>query len=159
AGDVAVAGQGTAALLYATERGRAGVLAVLDALRDENWAAEVVCGEGLAAFGLAPEGGLLAAVDMARQDATNAHGVRGRRWVVAEPDKPAAIGSGQHGGRGPGETRPFLMLNGTNVAPGVLERATSLVDIAPTLLAFLGLPRDGFDGVSLLDRARSRPPS
>jgi arylsulfatase A-like enzyme len=157
-GDVAVAGQGTAALLYATERGREGLLAVLEALREENWAAEVVAGDDLAAFGLAPQGGLLAAVDMARLDETNPHGVRGRRWVVAEPDRPAALGSGQHGGRGPDETRPFLMLNGAGVAPGVLGRPTSLVDIAPTLLAFLGLPRDGFDGASLLEAARSRPP-
>ena len=42
------------------------------------------------------------------------------------------------------------MLNAPGIAPGVLRRPTSLVDIAPTLLDFLGLPADGMDGRSLL---------
>jgi arylsulfatase A-like enzyme len=32
------------------------------------------------------------------------------------------------------------------IAPGALDRPTSLVDIAPTILACLGHPIDGVDG-------------
>ena len=75
AGDVAMAGQGTAALLYATARGRAGLLGVLDEMRQEPWAADVVIGESLADRGFAARGGVVAAVNMARQDEANPYGV------------------------------------------------------------------------------------
>jgi arylsulfatase A-like enzyme len=68
---------------------------------------------------------------------------------VAEPGKPVPVGSGQHGGWGPDETRPFLMLNDGGRTTGVRREASSLVDIAPTIIDFLGLPGDGFDGASL----------
>jgi hypothetical protein len=155
AGDVAVAGQGTAALLYATDRGRAGLLGVLDAMRREPWAADVVVGDSLAAHGFAASGGVVAAIDMARQAEPNPYGVPGRRWVAAEDGKPVPIGSGQHGGLGPDETRPFLMLNHGG-RTGTLRQATSLTDIAPTIARFLGLPLAGFDGAPLpLDRGQA----
>jgi arylsulfatase A-like enzyme len=150
AGTVAVAGQGTSALLYATPAARAGLLGVLDRMRAESWSDGVLVGEELAPLGFAPSGGVVAAVNMARRDQANEYGVPGRRWVVAEGGKQPTIGWGQHGGWGPDETRPFLLLNAPHRAPGGIERRTSLVDIAPTLLDFLGLPADGMDGRSLL---------
>jgi len=148
AGDVAVAGQGTSALLYATDRGRPALLGVLDDMRRAPWADGVVSGEALGQFGFAAEGGVVAAVNMARQPESNPNGVPGKRWVAAEPGKPVPVGSGQHGGWGPDETRPFLMVNdGRNV--GVRRQPSSLVDIAPTLVGFLGLPAEGFDGACL----------
>src|SRR5215813_733831 len=149
AGDVAVAGQGTAALLYATDRGRGALLDVLDRMRLTAWADDVVTGEALGRRGFAGEGGVVAAINMAREDEANGHGVRGRRWTVAEPGKPAAIGSGQHGGWGPDETQPFLLANDGGRTVGSAGRPTSLVDIAPTIERFLGLPALGFDGSSL----------
>jgi len=149
AGDVAVAGQGTAALLYATDRGRAALVGVLDDMRREPWADAVVAGEALSDYGFAAEGGVVAAVNMARQPEHNPHGVPGRRWVAAEPGKPVPVGSGQHGGWGPDETRPFLMVNGGGRATGIRQQPSSLVDIAPTIVRFLGLPLDGFDGKPL----------
>jgi Type I phosphodiesterase / nucleotide pyrophosphatase len=148
AGDVAVAGQGTAALLYATERGRPALLGILDQMRQETWVADVVVGDGLGERGFAATGGVVAAVNMARQADANPYGVAGRRWVAAEDGKPVPIGSGQHGGWGPDETRPFLMANDGRTA-GSTSRSTSLVDIAPTIACFLGLVVDGFDGVPL----------
>lgn len=145
AGDVAVAGQGTAALLYATERGRSDLLEVLEAMRRESWADEVVAGEAMRERGFAPTGGVIAAVNMGRKPDANPHGVSGKRWVAAEPGKPVPVGSGQHGGWGPDETRPFLMVNDGRTA-GVRQEPTSLVDIAPTIVRFLGLPVEGFDG-------------
>jgi type I phosphodiesterase/nucleotide pyrophosphatase len=148
-GDVAVAGQGTAALLYATDRGRAGLLGVLDAMRREPWCAEILTGDSLAALGFAASGGVVAAVDMAREVMANPYGVPGRRWV-ADEGKPVPIGSGQHGGLGPDETRPFLMLNHGG-RTGTRSEASSLADIAPTIAHFLGLPLGGFDGSPLRD--------
>lgn len=150
AGDVAVAGQGTAAVLYATERGRAGLLGVLDAMRRMPWAAEILTDdEDLAAHGFAARQGIVAAVDMARRTEPNPFGVPGQRYVVAEPGKGAAIGCGQHGGWGPDETRPFLMLDDAGRSTGSVSRPTSLADIAPTIVHHLGLPLDGFDGAPL----------
>ena len=149
AGDVAVAGQGTAALLYATDRGRPPLLDVLDEMRSEPWADGVVAGDALHERGFAAQGGVVAAVNMARQPDLNPHGVAGRRWVVAEPGKPVPVGSGQHGGWGPDETRPFLMLNGAGFTTGIRQVASSLVDIAPTIARHIGLPMCGFDGTPL----------
>ncbi len=148
-GDVAVAGQGTAALLYATDRGRAPLLGALDEMRRAPWAGEVLVGERLADRGFAARGGVVAAVNMARQGDANPYGVAGRRWVAAEQGKPAAIGSGQHGGWGPDEIRPFLMMNDGGRSSGTLQGPTCITDIAPTIARFLGLPGEGFDGKSL----------
>lgn len=150
-GDIAVAGQGTAALLYATPQGRPALLGILDALRAQPWAGDVIAGEALAERGIAAQDGIVAAVNMARLDRENAYGVRGQRWTVAEPGKAPAIGDGQHGGWGPDETRPFLIANHALCPAAVIESATSLVDIAPTALAFLGLPTTGTDGKPLID--------
>ncbi|MBI3197420.1 MAG: alkaline phosphatase family protein [Rhodospirillales bacterium] len=148
-GDVAVAGQGTAALLYATDRGRVPLHGVLDEMRREPWADQVIAGEHLGEQGFAARGGVVAAVNMARRDEANAHGVAGRRWVAAEQGKPAAIGSGQHGGWGPDETRPFLMMNDGGRSTGTTPRPTCITDIAPSIARFLGLPGEGFDGKCL----------
>jgi len=155
AGDVAVAGQGTAALLYATDEGRPGLLHVLDVMRRQPWAGEVITDQGLAERGHAARDGVVAAVNMARWDDANAYGVVGQRWTAAEPGKPAAIGSGQHGGWGPDETKPFLILNDAGTSFGTLARPTSLVDIAPTILAFLSLATDGVDGAPLVELSRT----
>jgi Type I phosphodiesterase / nucleotide pyrophosphatase len=149
AGEVAVAGQGTAALLYGTEhRGRLALQGVLDEIGGEPWADGVVSGDALGKLGLAAKGGVVAAVNMARRPEANRHGVMGKRWVAAEPGKPVPLGAGQHGGWGPDETRPFLMVNDGRTA-GVREQPSSLVDIAPTIAGYLRLPLSGFDGVRL----------
>jgi hypothetical protein len=147
AGDIAVAGQGTAALLYATEQGRAPLEALFGAMRREPWCDTLVEAEEFARYGFAATGGVLAAINLAGEDTANRHGVRGKRWVAIEDDKPVPLGCGQHGGLGPDETRPFLMVNDGRV--GVRAEASSLVDIAPTLVRGLGLPVEGFDGKPL----------
>jgi arylsulfatase A-like enzyme len=148
-GDVAVAGQGTAALLYGTDRGRLALLGLLDEMGRQSWADGVLVGDALATRGFAPQGGVVAAVNMARRPEANRHGVLGRRFVAAEPGKPVPVGSGQHGGWGPDETQPFLILNDGS-STGVRRQPSNLVDIAPTIVDLLGLPGEGFDGASLM---------
>jgi Type I phosphodiesterase / nucleotide pyrophosphatase len=150
-GRIAVATQGTAALLYATNEAQRALGDVLGEMRTEPWAGEIVTEDGLAALGHAASGGVVAAVNMGRRVDANSYGVPGRRWVAAEPGKRIQVGCGQHGGWGPDETQPFLLLNGTDVRAGVHDRTSSLVDIAPTVLAFLGLPAGGMDGAPLVD--------
>jgi hypothetical protein len=87
---------------------------------------------------------------MALIDGEDPHGVRGSRWTVAEPGKTKVAGHGEHGGWGADETSPFLAVEHERVAPAVLMHATSLVDIAPTRLDFLGVPFETMDGTSLL---------
>ena len=87
---------------------------------------------------------------MARRDEANEYGVPGGAGSSPKAASSRPIGWGQHGGWGPDETRPFLLLNAPQLAPGRIERRTALVDVAPTLLDFLGLPADGMDGRSLL---------
>lgn len=149
AGQIAVASQGTAALLYATTEASERVCAVLDRLADEPWVDAIVAAGELAKVGL-PEGqGIVAAVNTALSPQVNPHGVRGMRWAVTEPGKPGTAGVGQHGGWGPDETRPFLAVNHASYPPGALSVPTSLIDIAPTALAFLDIPSDGVDGLSV----------
>ncbi len=148
-GDIAVAGQGTAALLYATARGTKPLEQVLDRLRAQPWADAVEQGDVLSARGLFPQDGIVAAVNMARVDKINPYGVRGMRWAAAESGKQKCAGHGEHGGWGAEETRPFLVAEHAQIGSGVFTRATSLVDIAPTVLDFLGIPATGMDGESL----------
>ncbi len=110
---------------------RPTLLGVLDRLRTEPWVDEVVVGEELDRLGFAPSGGVVAAVNMARRAEANDYGVAGRRWTAMEDGKRPVIGWGQHGGWGPDETRPFLLFNAPQLAPGSVERPTALVDIAP----------------------------
>jgi hypothetical protein len=152
-GAIAIAGQGTAALLYATPQGRQPLLDCLDEMRRQPWADELIQEEALAGLGHVACDGLLAAVNMGRRDDCNPYGVPGRRWVAAEPGKPDAKGKGQHGGWGPDETRPFLIVDVAGGRTVTLRQPTSLIDIAPTLLAFLGLPTDGTEGTPLLRSA------
>jgi arylsulfatase A-like enzyme len=156
-GDIAVAGQGTAALLYATAQGRPKLMSVLDTLREQSWVDEIVEGDSLAQRGLAAQDGIVAAVNMAHRDDQNAYGVRGQRWVVTEPGKLPKTGDGQHGGWGPDETRPFLIVNHPHLCASTVEHATSLLDIAPTILSFLGLPSDDTDGRPLLNLCMMQP--
>jgi hypothetical protein len=121
---------------------------VLPAMADEPWAGSIYAGDALASLGHRP-GDLVAAVDFARDPRPNPFGVAGHRYVSIDGEKPAAKGFGQHGGVGPDETRPFLVLDHPSIPAGTVDAPSSLIDIAPTILAFLGLPRDGMDGRAL----------
>ncbi|WP_296324712.1 alkaline phosphatase family protein [Reyranella sp.] len=147
-GRIGVASQGTAALIYAMGEARAAVEYLLPTMLTEPWAGSILTGEALAATGLTSDA-LVAAVDTARHDERNEHGVPGTRWLVEDGEGTPEIGCGHHGGLGPRETRPFLTFIHPEVGQGEARRKTSLVDIAPTILGFLGEPVDDMDGVPL----------
>lgn len=147
-GQIGVASQGTSALIYATGEARAAVGDLLPRMQQESWAGSILTGDALAATGLSGNA-LFAAVDTTRHDETNPFGVAGTRWLVEDGEGTPEIGCGHHGGLGPGETRPFLTFIHPDFGQGETGRTTSLVDIAPTILRFLGEPVDGMDGAPI----------
>ncbi|VVD65324.1 nucleotide pyrophosphatase [Pandoraea aquatica] len=149
-GDLAVAAQGTSALVYATPEGERAFVTILDALRAQPWAGAVKTGEALLSRGVSMEEGVIAAIDMGYIHGTNDYGVEGKRWAAAEPGKVKRPGFGEHGGWGPDETRPFLIVDRIDAQASTLADATSLTDIAPTVLDYLGIPASGMQGRSLL---------
>jgi arylsulfatase A-like enzyme len=148
--ELVVAPNGTAATLYFAEPEGDLVPRVARFLAAENWAGEVFAGDRLAAVGLPTNTSMRIAVSLAGEDKLNPYGVAGYAPIVQDPaDSESKIGFGQHGGLGPNEQRPFLIIEGGGFIPGVRQQPTSLVDIAPTVLRHLHMDHDDMDGHAL----------
>ena len=149
-GNICVAGQGTSALLYASEHGKPRLTEKLELIGQQDWVAAVLDAEQLKQLGLPVSRHLVAGIDMARLDTVNEHGVCGARWMVEDGEKGVAMHCGQHGGLGSQETHPFLLINHPDQSATKKAQPTCLVDIAPTILDFLNVPHEPMDGRSLL---------
>jgi hypothetical protein len=105
----------------------------------------------LGQVGLAPAHGLSLAFTLRSSDARNGYGVPGRSDLVAlASDGRVKTGFGSHGGLGAWEQSPFLVADGTAVAPGsVTDLPSSILDIAPTALRHLSIDAPGLDGRAL----------
>ena len=149
-GDVVVAPNGTAATLYFAEPDSELPARVARFLAAENWAGEVFSGEALSRVGLPADTEMRVAVTLRADDRINEHGIGGFCPIVQDPaDNESKIGFGQHGGLGPNEQRPFLMIEGGGFARGRRRLPTSLIDIAPTVLRHLQMDHDDMDGTAL----------
>jgi len=149
AGQLAFATQGTAALLYAIGEAERVVPDVIEKLKSAPWVGGIAKGEELERLGVAIEGGLVAGISLARSPEPNEFGVAGQRWAAFNGSEFKGLGNGQHGGWGPDETRPFLIVDHPGIKPTLRTERTSLIDIAPTFLTFLGLPTDGMEGKAI----------
>lgn len=149
AGQLAFATQGTAALLYAIGDAERIVPDVIAKLRSSPWVGDIAIGDELERLGIAVEGGLVAGISLARSPEPNAFGVAGQRWASFNGPEFKGLGNGQHGGWGPDETRPFLIVDHPGVKPAARAERTSLIDIAPTILSFLGLPAEDMEGKAI----------
>jgi len=148
--DLVVAPNGTAATLYFAEPDGDLVLRVSRFLAGENWVGELFVGHRLAAAGLPTDTPMRIAVSVAGEDKPNPHGVSGYAPIVLDPsDSESKIGFGQHGGLGPNEQRPFLIVEGGGFASGRRNEPSSLIDIAPTVLRHLHMDHDDVDGRAL----------
>jgi arylsulfatase A-like enzyme len=150
--DVVVAPQGTAATLYFAAAARDRTAEVVRLLRREDWVGDVFAGERLAAVGLPAEHSTMhVAITLASEAGRdNPHGVGGYSPIVLDPaDSESKLGFGQHGGLGPNEQRPFLIIDGGGFVRGVHPAPSSLVDIAPTVLRHLGMDHGDMDGRAL----------
>ncbi len=146
--DVVSAANGCSCLIYVHPDQRARIPAIGAFLRGQDWAGRVFDAVDLAEVGQSTAGGLAFAVAMRSSLEINAYGVPGLSLVAMPSDgKPDRLGCGQHGGLGTWEQSPFLMIAGSGFATEAMRRdPTSAVDIAPTVLAHLGLPASGMDG-------------
>ena len=149
--DVVVAPNGTAGLIYLSESAAGGRDEIAAWLRAQDWVDRVLVGDELDELGAKAEHGLAIAIDMRHVDEPNAHGVRGLADAVMDPDNDSTgVGGAQHGGLGPNEQRPFLLVRGPGFPTGIsLPYPARLVDYAPTILRHHGLRFDGMDGQPL----------
>lgn len=145
--DIVVAPNGTAAVLgfSADYPARA---ALLDWLARQPWVGEIASGSELAAWGMPDTPSCRIAISLAGDDTCNTQGVPGTAWYAVDPaEHKDYMGQGQHGGRHPRESHPFLILQGGDFSPGAqILQPTSLVDYAPTILCHLGMPATGMQG-------------
>lgn len=149
--DVVVAPNGTAAHIYVDRRHAARIPEIGRFLETKPWVGRAFGPDQLAKAGLPHEGGLSFAIALAADDGPNENGVPGRSFA-AKPagGKSDRLGCGQHGGLGSFEQSPVLMLEGGGFQPGrFVDAPTSVIDVAPTVLRFLGRPYDDMDGQPL----------
>tara|TARA_R110002096_G_scaffold320608_3_gene514621 strand:+ start:2417 stop:3667 length:1251 start_codon:yes stop_codon:yes gene_type:complete len=139
-GEVAVACQGTCAVVYVAPGAEGRIDGLRDYLSNAEWVGNVLEGEALDALGARREYGLTFAVDMAHLAKDNGHGVAGQRYEAIDgAEGDAAGGFAQHGGLGPRETAPFLVVDDGTGKGRERTAASSLPNIAPTILGYLGV--------------------
>lgn len=69
-------------------------------------------------------------------------------------------GAGTHGGLSRAELHTVLMLGGSRIRPGMSDWPAGIVDLAPTILALLGLPgAESMDGRVLAEALADRAPA
>jgi arylsulfatase A-like enzyme len=157
---VAVAPNGGAALLYVRDRSPDVVERLTIWLAEQPWTGALVGGSGdPEALGLLPgeAAGITGArapdiaVSLAWDSGLGANGFSGRSYATG-----GAPGQGTHGSGSPHELRCVLVAAGPSFRHGVASDLPSgNVDLAPTVLALLGLPSDvPFDGRVLAEAFR-----
>lgn len=158
AGDLAIAPNGTAFLVYASRQGRDLVPRLAAAIAEQDWAGKVVTADALADLGHTNGRGLALYVSMAESDEPNAFGVPGLSLTIKpESGEAKPVGGGQHGGLGRYEQSPFLMIAGEGFAAGAIrDEPTGAADIAPTVLAHLRLPSHGMSGTALQQSSQAQ---
>ena len=174
--ETVLASSGMGALIYLGGNDAPDAASVAAWLRAQPWCEQVFTGEGLSEVGLRPGAGPAVAFGMAKREASNRFGIPGLGYVAADLFmKSDAPGRGQHGGLGPYETRPVLIVSGGGFSPGRHAARSSAVDIAPTILRHLarrrsihrwtarrfrltdGSPRGGGCGATALTRSPPEP--
>ena len=145
--EVVFASSGMGALVYLSDGAWTRRDDVVEWLERQPWCGPVFAGAALAEVGQREDGGLAIAFAMAGRDAPNRFGIPGTSHVAgcrfSTTDAP---GRGQHGGLGRYETNPVLIIDDGSGRARRIEARTSAVDVAPTILDFLGVAHDGTDG-------------
>ena len=145
--DVVLASSGMGALVYLSDRASSRRDDIVGWLERQTWCGPVFAGAALAEVGQRGDGGLAIAFSMAKRETPNRFGVPGISHVAgcrfSSLDAP---GRGQHGGLGRYETNAMLIVDDGSGDADRIEAQTSAVDVAPTILEFLGIAYDGTDG-------------
>ncbi len=150
--DVVVAPNGSACILAIAPEAQDRTAAIREYLDGQPWVGSTYTGVQLSSLGLPVDNpGCTLAIAMRHSVQPNEHGVAGSTWIASDPEKNTSYqGRGQHGGLGPNEQSPFLIVQGGNYAPGsTVSQPVQLINFAPTMLRHIGLPFDGMDGAPL----------
>jgi len=150
--DLMVVPQGGSAFIHFAGKSLARRAEATDWLAQQIWVEEVFQGEALADLGQIPGDDLLA-IDMVKSTESNVNGVPGFSALATRFSSDAdesRLHCGVHGGKGRYESAPVLIAVGRGFAPsGMIAGASSIVDLAPTMLRHLGVSADGLDGHAL----------
>lgn len=145
--DVVFASSGMGALIYLSDDAQSRRDDIVDWLERRPWCGPVFAGAALADVGQREDRNLSIAFAMAERDEPNRFGIPGISHVAgcrfSSIDAP---GRGQHGGLGRYETNPVLVIDDGSGEARRIETQTSAVDVAPTILDFLGVAHHGVDG-------------
>jgi len=149
--DVVVASNGLSASIYVDDKIRPRVQAMAEYLQADRRIGDVFFGDQLADVGHRTDSALAIVVDGCHRDDANEYGVKGIANAFHDTvSGDVEPGLGQHGGLGPYEQHPFMLVCGMASQVGVVDQQkTSAVDIAPTILRHLDLPHHGMDGRAL----------
>jgi arylsulfatase A-like enzyme len=149
--DVVVAPNGTGALVYVDPSRHDRIDEIGQFLEAQPWSGKVFPRDRLAEAGLPSDPGLAFGIAMAWDETRNEYGIPGSSFSVsAAGGKSKPPGCGQHGGLGRYEQSPYLIFEGAGFAPDAeVEAPTSAIDVAPTILRFLGQPEEELDGRAL----------
>jgi hypothetical protein len=148
--DIVTAPNGTATIVYRARDAKVAESDLRRFLERQDWVGRLYMGPELAEVALPVGGPVAAAVSLRAENRANEFGVWGYGDIAADLDGREFTGFGQHGGVGPNEQRPFLFVSGPGYRDGAEVTApVSHVDIAPTVLAHLGLSWKDMDGEPL----------
>ena len=145
--DVVFASSGMGALVYLSDSAWSRRDDIVEWLERREWCGPVFAGAALSEVGQCEDGGLSIAFAMAGRDEPNRFGIPGIAHVAdSRFSSIDAPGRGQHGGLGRYETNAVLIVDDGSGIARRIEGRTSAVDVAPTILDFLGVAYDGADG-------------
>ncbi|PPR68295.1 MAG: hypothetical protein CFH03_01696 [Alphaproteobacteria bacterium MarineAlpha3_Bin2] len=149
--DVVVASNVFSAHVYVAPEAQGRLGDIVEFLKDAEDVDQVFAGDDLISVGHRTDSPLAVSVTPKRTDDANEFGIPGMNGAFEDPlSSETRIGCGQHGGLGPFEQHPFLIVQGGGFGVGVgSEDPTSAIDLAPTILSHLDLPCDGIDGKPL----------
>ncbi len=150
--EIVVAPQGSAAFVHVGGSAAPRRDEIAAWLAEQSWIEAVHRGDDFAALRQAADPDLLI-VEMAKTEGVNVNGVPGLTAMAvrfSQDEEAIRRDCGIHGGRGFWESRPTLIAHGAGFAEGAIRSApTSIVDLAPTAIAHLGLDLADFDGAPL----------
>lgn len=154
--EVVIAPNGTSALLHFSDEARGSIPDVAQWLKGQEFIEKVISRDSLSSVNLPLTDSLGIAISLRCDQKRNEYGVIGYSDVITNPlGGEARPGHGQHGGLGANEQNPFLLLKCDRIKNGTRKEVASLVDIAPTILDYMGISFEGMDGRSLLTQQRS----
>ena len=146
--EIVVASNGLSANIYMSLEGKKLFRETIDFLKTVEELGSIYWGKSLESLGHRTDSSLAISVTTKYSEEANQFGIKGQSIAIYDPlHQDTNPGCGQHGGLGKFEQSPFLMFKGFGVEEGRdFTQSTSAIDLAPTILKFLGVSHSGMDG-------------